>query len=324
MNSSVSIVICTKNRLGMLQEAVASVRANGFQNFELLLIDQSTDGRTKPWAEKLALEDKRVRYVFNPALGVSRSRQLGVELSRSPLVLMTDDDCRAREDWVESAVRFFERHPEAFLLYGSVIPAEHDPSQGRVSGGAKKDQVFMGRWAKIREDGTAANMSLRKELIQKIGPFDPHLGLGAGCFGSEDWDLAYRTLAAGLPVHHSSGLVIVHRGFKVWEEALSTLRQYEIGTAAMFVKYWRSGDWVSPLVWLATFFMKWRLIARRVFQGPKFFSMPRVVYLLYVWALYSFWNLQGIWESFGYDVDKKTMVFHQKGFRTVDKSKETL
>ena len=42
----VSAVICTRNRPDLIGTAVASVLANTYPTFDLLVVDQSTDGRT--------------------------------------------------------------------------------------------------------------------------------------------------------------------------------------------------------------------------------------------------------------------------------------
>jgi glycosyltransferase involved in cell wall biosynthesis len=42
---TLSVLICTRNRADKLKRAVDSVLANSFTDFELIVVDQSTDGK---------------------------------------------------------------------------------------------------------------------------------------------------------------------------------------------------------------------------------------------------------------------------------------
>lgn len=92
MKPAVSVIIPTFDRLPMLQEAIGSVRAQTFGDFECLVVDDgSTDG-TAPAVEKVAAADARVRLLKQENRGVSAARNRGVEASRAPLVAFLDSD----------------------------------------------------------------------------------------------------------------------------------------------------------------------------------------------------------------------------------------
>jgi glycosyltransferase involved in cell wall biosynthesis len=57
---ALSVVICTRNRPEKLTRAVASVLANSFADFELIVVDQSTDRRSAD--AMMSFDDDRIRY----------------------------------------------------------------------------------------------------------------------------------------------------------------------------------------------------------------------------------------------------------------------
>ena len=51
---TLSVLICTRNRADKLKRAVESVLANSFTDYELIVVDQSTDGKTAATLATLA------------------------------------------------------------------------------------------------------------------------------------------------------------------------------------------------------------------------------------------------------------------------------
>src|ERR671913_2186843 len=86
-----SVLICTRNRADKLKRAVDSVLANSFTDYELIVVDQSTDGRTA--AALATIDDDRLRYIHTDTVGVAKSRNIAVCESRAEIVVYTDDDC---------------------------------------------------------------------------------------------------------------------------------------------------------------------------------------------------------------------------------------
>lgn len=77
MTPAVSIVMAAKNYARFLPEAVDSILAQSFADWELMIVDDgSTD--TTPAAVKPYLVDTRVKYIRSDRLGQSRAKNLGL------------------------------------------------------------------------------------------------------------------------------------------------------------------------------------------------------------------------------------------------------
>ena len=66
---TVSIVLPTFDRLALLREAVDSVRAQTFGDWELIVVDDGSEDGTAEYLEALAREEPRVRVARLPHSG---------------------------------------------------------------------------------------------------------------------------------------------------------------------------------------------------------------------------------------------------------------
>lgn len=91
MNPIISVIIPTYNRCDLLEDAVRSVLAQTFQNFELIIVD---DGSTDSTKEMLApyLSDSRVKYVYQAHANGSRARNTGIKCASGQYLAFLDSD----------------------------------------------------------------------------------------------------------------------------------------------------------------------------------------------------------------------------------------
>jgi glycosyltransferase involved in cell wall biosynthesis len=107
----VTVFIPVYNREQYIGEAIESILAQTFSDFEILLVD---DGSTDASVEKIRwFSDPRIRLVSNDKnLGIPKTRNKGVELARGQYMAMLDSDDRAYPDRLEKQVAFLDSHPE--------------------------------------------------------------------------------------------------------------------------------------------------------------------------------------------------------------------
>src|SRR5258708_6914008 len=86
----VSIIIPAYNRKAMLFDAVASVLAQSYRDWELIVVD---DGSTDGTADDLhARFGSRVRLIAQSRRGVAAARNLGVRSARGDYIAFLDSD----------------------------------------------------------------------------------------------------------------------------------------------------------------------------------------------------------------------------------------
>ena len=102
MNQTVSIVMPTKGRVELVRQAVESVLAQTYGEFELVVLDDSVKEEAREIID-LANSDSRIEFVDRKGVGVSEARSQGVHRARGLFLTFLDSD----DYWAD---RRLERH----------------------------------------------------------------------------------------------------------------------------------------------------------------------------------------------------------------------
>src|SRR5262249_44847302 len=107
------------------EEAIASVFAQTYTNWELLLVDDGSTNGSSEIARRYAREHAdRIRYLEHPGhqnRGMSATRNLGVRHARGEYVGLLDADDIWLPEKLERQVAILEAHPEAGMVYGPTL-----------------------------------------------------------------------------------------------------------------------------------------------------------------------------------------------------------
>ena len=94
---------------------------------ELVVVDGGSAQGTPSVARRAAEVDPRVRLVVEAGAGISRGRNVGIELARHDAVACTDAGCVPDPGWLDALRRAFDRHPHVALWTGTYRVAAHKP-----------------------------------------------------------------------------------------------------------------------------------------------------------------------------------------------------
>lgn len=113
----VSIVMAMHNAEPFVGEAIQSVLAQTFTNFELIVID---DGSRDASADRVrSFADERVRLLsLATNQGASRARNTGIAQARGSYIAVLDADDVARPDRLALQVAYMDAHPECVMSGG--------------------------------------------------------------------------------------------------------------------------------------------------------------------------------------------------------------
>ena len=119
--TTVSIIVPFLNAEPYLAEAIASVRAQSWADWELLLVDDgSTDGSSAV-ASAAAAADPRIRLITRPADvrgGAAAARNLGLREAGGAFIAFLDADDVYEPDKLSAQLAPFDAHPEIMMVYG--------------------------------------------------------------------------------------------------------------------------------------------------------------------------------------------------------------
>ena len=196
----VSIIIPTYNRRALVCEAISTVLAQSWCDFELIVVD---DGSTDGTAEAVQAF-AGVRYVWQPNRGVSAARNYGVSCSTGELIAFLDSDDLWHLGKLEQQVTLFTHSSEVqicqtdeiWLRNGVRVNPHH---KHRKTGG----DIFTRSLELCLVSPSAVMM--QRTLFERMGGFDENL---PAC---EDYDLWLR-ISATLPVYLIATPLVVKRG----------------------------------------------------------------------------------------------------------------
>jgi glycosyltransferase involved in cell wall biosynthesis len=179
----VSVIIPTYNSARYLADAVDSVLAQTFKDFEVLVIDDGSTDETESLMRRYA---PPVRYIRQANQGVAAARNLGIENSNGRYVAFLDADDTWFANKLERQISALEQHSEYRLCYSRFttvtrdlkpFPAKRIDPRGR----ALEDLLLRGNLV-----GSICTVLCERSLFEAAGAFDGALSQCA------DWDMWVR------------------------------------------------------------------------------------------------------------------------------------
>ncbi|HZO89204.1 MAG TPA: glycosyltransferase family A protein [Chthonomonadaceae bacterium] len=294
-----SVLIATRNRPDDLIPCLRTVLALEHENYEVVVLDQSTSEATERAVRQAFGTSERLRLIRSNTTGKSLALNLLIEAACGQILAFTDDDTEVPSDWLTRIEAAFCANPEADILFGQVFV----PEEATQIPGAHVPSLFFKekRYLKPGEiAGMGANMAMRREVPARVGRFDTLLGPGTDLYAAEEGDFIYRAQAAGARILMEPSVTLIHRAWRGLEEWNHVLYCYGTGDAAFALKHVRCRDWrmLRPLIGRAGYIFArlcYRLLCRHPHQEEHY--------------LRGYWN--GVRLSLRYAVDPRTRLYVQ-------------
>jgi GT2 family glycosyltransferase len=259
----ISVVIPNWNGAQHLPECLRSLREQRFDAFETVVVDNGSSddslellARDFPWVRVIARQDNG---------GFSTAVNEGIRQTRSPLVVLLNNDTRADPGWLEALYDGLQRYPEASMAASRMLlydPPHAVDSAGdgyslragagyNLAAGASADSVDEDAWV----FGACAGAAIyRRSLFEDIGLFDEDFFLVF-----EDVDLDLRAQVAGHRCIYLADAIVYHkRGASTNNASLEVIS-----------RSWRNTLWVAgknlPLPLLAFWLICFGLRMVRMF-----------------------------------------------------------
>jgi glycosyltransferase involved in cell wall biosynthesis len=195
-----SVVIIGRNEEQFIAGAIESVLAAAplLAGLEVIFADSASTDRSVDIAKQYPIKVLQLRKDW--PLCVAAGRYTGYLHSRGDYVFFQDGDSRAEAEWLVTAVRFMEEHPEYAAVAG-VLDEEYVDSLGVHCGGAPN--VFQQNLNQsVNDCKNLGGIALfRRRAMEVAGPVNPHLPT------AEDHELCLRLRNAGFKVARISGLM---------------------------------------------------------------------------------------------------------------------
>ena len=197
----VSVIIPTYNRGWILTEAIDSVLAQDYKDYELIVVD---DGSTDNTREILATYGRDIVVLRQTNKGVSAARNRGIAQAGGQLVAFLDSDDIWQPRKLSRQVDFFKLNPDAVINQTEEIWIRNGVRVNPKDRHRKPSGMIFERSLGLCLVSPSAVM-IQKTLFDAVGVFDENL---PAC---EDYDLWLR-ISCRYPVHLIDTPLIIKRG----------------------------------------------------------------------------------------------------------------
>jgi glycosyltransferase involved in cell wall biosynthesis len=201
----ISVIIPSHNGLRWLGQAVQSILAQSFRDFEIIIIDDGSDPRL---ADNFNVgQDPRIRCFRQEHQGASSARNKGIKMARGEYVTFLDDDDLYLPEKLAKQFEIMEKSRECSMSYTQalVIDEAGQIIKGREWRGDFSGNIYPQMLFIKNSFITTPAVMLRKDIFDQVGSFCTNMDI------CEDLDLWRRVARISPILHIREALVMVRQ-----------------------------------------------------------------------------------------------------------------
>lgn len=243
-----------------------------------MVVDDNSTDSTRRFLKFLKRKYPNLSLVLlNKTRGSYYARNIGAKQSSADILVFTDCDCVADENWMNNITS-----PIFSNKYSAVQGVSNIP-------------LYNGFWITLETTRGAPkgpfvdtkNFAIRKELFLNLGGFDQRY------LFSGDADLCLRLLKKGIKIVYRSDAIVFHFWTNNPFKLISKTKFYGLGDLQLFLGHEKENR-ISPIF----LFKKSIVILIRGVKEARRTSLPFHFKLIYFFYYYSFYMIRGIYFFF--------------------------
>jgi glycosyltransferase involved in cell wall biosynthesis len=229
----ISLVVGTVNRTVELDHLLTSLEQQTYKDFEVLIVDQNSDGRLSAILEKH--RNLQIRHLHSER-GLSRARNVGLAAATGSICAVPDDDCWYPPEHLHLVSSWFSENPDFDVLLASV-----SDECGNTQGPRRRSRFGCAcNKYNIWYNGISYNAFWRRSVVDDVKAFDELIGPGCEtAFQSgEETDFFLRALSFGHRIWYEPGLCVFHPSPRsIQQRILEQTYPYALGTGYVLRKH---------------------------------------------------------------------------------------
>ena len=224
----ISVVICSYNGAGTVEACLKSMQRIDYPDFEIVFVDDGSTDRTQEIVKQFG-DDPRFVNITQPNKGLSVARTVGAEAATGEIIVYTDSDCEADEDWLYQIALQLKASGHVGIGGPNLIPDEGSWVADCVglSPGGPTHVMIDDRTA---EHVPGCNMAFYREAVLEVGGFDAQFRKAG-----DDVDFIWRLQNKGYTIGFAPAAQVWHYRRNTVEAYLKQQRGY--GEAEAMLKY---------------------------------------------------------------------------------------
>jgi glycosyltransferase involved in cell wall biosynthesis len=165
----VSVLMTSYNRQNYIGEAIESVIASSYTNWELIIVDDASEDSTVAIAKQFEMRDQRIKVYINPFnLGDYPNRNKAATYAKGKYIKYLDSDDTIMPWGLEYCVSQMEDHPDAGLGLILINPTTSQASIKKTSEEIIREHFFKRPYLNIGPTGSI----IRRDIFELNQGFD--------------------------------------------------------------------------------------------------------------------------------------------------------
>jgi cellulose synthase/poly-beta-1,6-N-acetylglucosamine synthase-like glycosyltransferase len=281
-----SVVVPTFSRPDEVNELLTSLEGQQSKNFEVILADGSLDDSVKAVVDQFAGR-LPVKHLYHKGLGISESRNWGVENAQGDYVVFFDSDCVIPPQYFKVVDAYLQvnkldafggpdRAGETFNNRQKAI--SYAMTSFFTTGGIRGRKKHVGQY-----QPRGFNMGIRRDIFNKLGGY-------SGLKVSEDIDLSMRLYKNGYTTGLIEDAYVFHKRRSTYYKFFRQVSSFGSGRIDL---QFRHGDALKPVHVLPALFVVY--LAAGIVTGlfsKTLFLLWLVSLILYITGVFADATLQ--------------------------------
>jgi len=229
----ISVVIPTVGR-SILKRCLRSIAHGSELPRRVIVVDQSSSPQIREWLRALEELGVETKHLPSSQTGRASAVNRGIECTNTEFLAITDDDCLVAPDWLRNMRAHLIARPNTVVT--GRVEASGDEKVPMVVTSMSPATYSRPR---LKFDSlSGGNMGVALVVMNQVGLLDEDAVLRC----SEDGELAYRALRAGVPIKYAPDALIYHYGWRDTGEREHQYREYAKSSGGFYGKYLQQGD----------------------------------------------------------------------------------
>jgi glycosyltransferase involved in cell wall biosynthesis len=196
----ISLIMATIGNAQFVERFCCFLNKQTYNNFELIVVDQNTDGRLDEVLNKYMQLFKVIHLFSSP--GLSKARNVGLLHVSGDIIAIPDDDCWYSSGLLKDVVDIFNKE-----ILDGITGRIDSKGMGRFD----KEEGLINKF-NVWERAISIGIFLKKHVIDSVGFFNEDLGLGSEKLmqSGEETDYIIRCIEKGFQIKYFPKLIVNH------------------------------------------------------------------------------------------------------------------
>ncbi|MFA4955758.1 MAG: glycosyltransferase [Candidatus Methanoperedens sp.] len=252
-NPKVSVIMNCYNSSTYLREAIDSVYAQTYRDWEIIFWDNASTDNSAAIAKSF---DEKLRYFHaEKTVPLGHARNLAIEKARGEYIAFLDCDDMWLPEKLEKQIEFLESHDDIAMVYSDILNI--DGNGKSIENYLKNKKFYRGN---IFENLLIYNfiailtVVIRKKILDKVGMFDNNYMI------DEDYELFLRISES----HKIDFLDTPLAKYRIHGNNWCKKTDILVKEQNKILNYWMDRKDMGIKVWFSVHFMKLRLYLRLI------------------------------------------------------------